>query len=170
MQVLAPAIPRPTTALRSARQTAGIVLIALVAGATFGIWRGYDPGGYAAQTFLEAHQGAVRGLNALLPGLAAGALVVTLTLAFGARRNPRALWLYGLAMGLMIAGGVVTRLVNQPINAEVMGWTVDTMPADWADLRDRWWTWHLIRTGFSGAALLVMILAVFADRDSGGAG
>ena len=43
------------------------VLISLVAGSMFGIWRGYDPALYAPATFVEVHQGAVRGLNTLLP-------------------------------------------------------------------------------------------------------
>jgi hypothetical protein len=47
-------------------QFVAALLFSMVAGSVFGIWRGYDPTTYAAATFLEMHQGAVRGLNALL--------------------------------------------------------------------------------------------------------
>ena len=36
-----------------ALQIGAIAFIALVAGATFGIWRGYNPAEYSALTFLE---------------------------------------------------------------------------------------------------------------------
>ena len=56
-------------------------MIGLVAGATFGIWRGYNPSGFAPPTFLEVHKGAVAGLNTLLPALGLAANVLTLLLA-----------------------------------------------------------------------------------------
>jgi hypothetical protein len=52
----------------------------------------------------------------------------------------------------MVAGGLVTRFFNQPINAQVVTWTIDSLPADWADLRATWWKWHLIRTALSVGA------------------
>jgi hypothetical protein len=118
----------------------------------FGIWRGYDPTTYAAATFLEMHQGAVRGLNTLLPGLALGSILLTFVLTWLARGKGAVFWLYLGALLLMVAGGVVTRFFNQPINAQVMTWTIDSLPADWADLRATWWKWHLIRTALSVGA------------------
>jgi uncharacterized membrane protein len=154
----------PFAATRTGRQAAGILLIALVAGSTFGIWRGYNPTGYSATTFLEMHQGAVRGLNTLLPAMGAAALLLTATLVFGARSNRRALPYYILTLVLMTAAALVTRFGNQPINAIVMSWTPDTIPDDWAALLDRWWIWHVLRTACSAGAVLLLTLAVFADR------
>lgn len=140
------------------------LLFSMVAGSVFGIWRGYDPTAYQAATFLEMHQGAVRGLNTLLPGLALLSIVLTVALAWLARGKGAVLWLYLAVLLLMIAGGVVTRFVNQPINAQVMGWTVDSLPPNWSDLRATWWNWHLVRTGLSMLAIALLLAAIMVDR------
>lgn len=140
------------------------LLFSMVAGSVFGIWRGYNPTAYQAATFLEMHKGAVHGLNALLPGLALASIVLTVALAWLARGKGTVLWLYLAALLLMIAGGIVTRFVNQPINAQVMGWTVDSLPANWSDLRMTWWNWHLVRTGLAVLAIAVLLAAIVVDR------
>ena len=140
------------------------LLFAMVAGSVFGIWRGFDLTSYTPATFVEAHQGAVRGLNTLLPALALVSILLTIALIWLARAKGVAFWLYLAALVLMIAGGVVTRLLNQPINAQVMTWTTDTLPANWSELRATWWHWHLVRAGLSVAALASLLAAVIADR------
>lgn len=145
-------------------QIAAITLVGLVAGSTFGIWRGYNPTLYSASTFIEVHQGAVRGLNFLLPALAFGAIACVLVLAYRGRKSRSTVFLYLAAMALMIVGGMVTRLINQPINSAIMNWTADSLPDSWNTIRDRWWAWHIVRTHASIAATVVLIAAVFQDR------
>jgi len=149
-------------------QFAAALLFSMVAGSVFGIWRGYDPTTYAAATFLEMHQGAVRGLNTLLPGLAFASILLIAGLSWLARGKGMAFWLYLGALLLMIGGGVVTRFFNQPINAQVMGWTLDSLPANWAELREAWWNWHLVRTGLSVLAMALLLAAIISDRPSPG--
>lgn len=143
-----------------------LVLFAMVAGSVFGIWRGYDPTTYTAATFVEMHQGAVRGLNALLPGLAFASIACTLALTWFARGKGTVLWLYVAALLLMVGAGVVTRFVNQPINAQVVNWVVGSLPSDWEELRAAWWDWHVVRTGFSVFAYALLVAAILQDRDS----
>ena len=140
------------------------LLFAMVAGSVFGIWRGYDPTTYTAATFVEMHQGAVRGLNVLLPGLALASIVLTLALAWLARGKGMIVWLYLGALLMMVAGGMVTRFFNQPINAQVMGWAADSLPANWAELRAAWWNWHLLRVGFSVLGFALLLAAIILDR------
>jgi uncharacterized membrane protein len=147
-------------------QVGALVLLGLVVGSMFGIWRGYDITTYAPATFVEVHQGAVRGLNALLPALAAASLVLVLILGVMARQRPAVLGLYVATAVAIIAGGVITRLLNQPINDQVMAWTAASIPADWTELRDRWWTWHQARLAVTLGAQLLLIAAIFADRDA----
>lgn len=142
------------------------LIFAMVAGTVFGIWRGYDPTAFAQVTFLEVHQGAVRGLNELLPGLAIAAIVLTTALTWMARHKGMPFWLYLGAVVLMVAAGIVTRFFNQPINAQVMAWTAETMPSTWTDLRTDWWNWHLLRTGLSIGGLALLLGAIILDRPS----
>lgn len=45
-----------------------------------------------------------------------------------------------------------------------MEWTVQTIPANWMDIRDSWWTGHVFRTFVSIGAALAMVLALKTDR------
>ncbi|MBL0420739.1 hypothetical protein JI739_10325 [Ramlibacter sp. AW1] len=71
-------------------------------------------------------------------------------------RRAKLLWL-DLASLLCI-------IVDQPINVEVMTWTAQSLRSDWVALRDRWWSWHIVRTSFSIAGQTLMILALLFDR------
>lgn len=143
-------------------QASVLILVGLIAGAMMGIWQGYNILGYSPATFVEAHKGAVRGLNTLLPAMALCAIALVLLLAYFSRGRPTAMWLYLAAVAALVAGGLVTRLVNQPINAQVMTWTPTSLPADWHDIRRRWWNWHLVRltATFLAEALLVAAFLV----------
>jgi uncharacterized membrane protein len=154
-----------SAALATAAQVLALLLVGLVAGSMFGIWRGYDITTYPPATFLEVHQGSVRGLNILLPAMAAAALALVVLLAVLGRNRPAVLGLYLAAALAIIAGGIITRLLNQPINDQIMGWTPASIPADWTTLRDSWWKWHLVRLAATLGAELLLIAAVFVDRD-----
>ncbi len=154
-----------SAALPTAAQVLALLLVSLVAGSMFGIWRGYDVAAYAPATFVEVHQGAVRGLNVLLPAMAAVALALVLLLAVLARTRPLVLGLYLAAALAIVAGGIITRFLNQPINDQIMGWTSSTIPANWTTLRDSWWSWHVVRLAATLGAELLLIGAVFADRE-----
>jgi len=150
--------------LATTAQIASLLLISLVAGSMFGIWRGYDITGYSPAAFVEVHQGTVRGLNTLLPAMAIASLVLVVILAVLARSRPVALGLYIVAALCIVIGGAITRFANQPINDQVMGWTATALPADWTALRDNWWSWHLGRLGATLLAELALIAAIFVDR------
>jgi hypothetical protein len=156
--------PAVAARLRTVLQLAVILVASLVAGSTFGIWRGYNPATYSALTFLETHQGAVRGLNVLLPAMGMGALLLTAVLATLARRNGAAFKGYVVALILLASAGAITRFANQPINAEVMSWAAGTMPPHWTAVRDIWWNWHIVRMLATVGGTIAVILAVFADR------
>lgn len=154
-----------SAALPTAAQLVALLLLGLVAGSMFGIWRGYDITTYSPATFLDVHQGTVRGLNTLLPAMAAATLALVIVLAVIARTRPLVLGLYLATALAIVAGGVITRLLNQPINDQVMSWTTATIPADWTSLRDSWWTWHQVRLAATLGAQLLLIAGVLADRE-----
>lgn len=153
-----------SSVLSTGAQALSLLLISLVVGSMFGIWRGYDFAQYTPATYLEVHQGSVRGLNLLLPALAIATLVLVVGLAISARGIPGALWLYVAAALLIVAGGLITRFVNQPINDQIMAWSATALPADWTSIRDVWRNAHLARLGATFAAELLLILAIFAHR------
>ncbi len=56
-------------------------------------------------------------------------------------------WMFLVGGLLLLAGIVVTLVVEVPINKQVAAWQVGAMPAEWAALRDRWWRFHVVRSG-----------------------
>lgn len=155
-----------TGALASAGQAIGLVVVGLLAGSLFGIWFGYDFTRYSPAAYLEVHQHAVSGLNDLLPYMGLAAIAATVALAWRSRGRPIVMWSYVVAaIGLAVAG-LVTRFGNQPINALVMGWTSESLPPGWEDLRHSWWFWHGVRLAAVSVAFVALISAVFRDRSS----
>ena len=146
-------------------QVVAILLIALIAGSTFGIWQGYNPTLYSQDTFLEVHRGAVHGLNTLLPLMGLATMILTLVLTLRTGRHTAVRGLYWTTLALLILAGLITRFGNQPINAMVMTWTADSMPENGVDIRDSWWFWHTVRTLVSIAALAGLVTASLAARN-----
>lgn len=133
-----------------------LLLAALVVGTMFGIWLGHNPADLSPRAYIE-QQHAIQALNVTMPVL--GALTVLLTLASAtlARGNRRQLALLLGAVVCFVAAGLVTRFLNQPINAAVITWSADAPPTNWIELRDEWWRWHMVRTvlGIGGLSLLI---------------
>lgn len=136
---------------------ANLVLAALLVGAMFGLWLGLNPAGLSAAAYVTQQQQAIRGLNVTMPALGAVTILLTLAAAVLARGDGPRLALLVAAAACLLAAGLVTRFLNQPINAIVMTWSPEAAPADWAALRDAWWRWHVLRTasGIAGLCLLV---------------
>lgn len=145
-------------------QAVAVTLLGLVTGSMFAIWLGYPILDYSPSTFVEVHQTAVRGLNTILPAMAAMALVLIAGLALAARHRPSLMWSYVIVALLVVTGGLITRFINQPINVQVMTWSATSLPSDWSVIRDRWWTWHQMRLAITFIAQLFLIVAVLLDR------
>ena len=141
-----------------------LVLLALLVGAMFGILAGFNPASLSASAYVEQQQNAIRSLNTLLPAIGAACIVLTIGLAVRAQGDTRSRALLIVAGLLLITAALVTRFANQPINAIVMSWTAQSPPPNWAQLRDEWWHWHIVRT-YAGIAALV--LHVFVALGSG---
>jgi uncharacterized membrane protein len=82
-----------------------------------------------------------------------------------AKDIPHARYLFVAAIVCLLIGGVVTRFKNQPINNLVMTWNAQVPPANWTELRDQWWQWHIVRTVTGIAALCLLIVAVLSSRN-----
>jgi uncharacterized membrane protein len=94
-----------------------------------------------------------------MPLLGAATIMLTLAAAFAASGEPLRMNLLFAAAAALILVGVVTRFLNQPINAVVMTWDANSPPAEWTTLRDAWWRWHLVRLVLSLSALSLVIAA-----------
>jgi len=138
---------------------ASLVLAALLVGAMFAVCLLFNPSGLDASTYVIHQQWGIRALHPDMPVLGIVTAVSILAAAFIWRDDRAHLTLLLLAAALIIAAGLITRLLNLPINAVMITWSPDAPPADWIQLRDAWWRWHLLRFSAGTAGLCLLILA-----------
>jgi len=136
-----------------------VFIAALLAGSLFGSWLGYNPSDLSAMAYVEQQQNAIRSLNVMMPLIGLITIILTITAAFYQKKNKSVFIPLLIAAGLLVLSALVTRFGNQPINAIVMTWTKTDVPASWTELRDKWWSLHIIRTIACVVALLLITIA-----------
>jgi uncharacterized membrane protein len=146
---------------------ANLLLAALVVGAMFGVWLVFNPAGLDAGFYVALHQQGIRTLNKTMPALGAATILLTIVAAALGRVKSMRFGLLAAAVICFVATGLITRFLNQPINAIVMTWRADLPPSNWTALRDEWWRWHLIRLG-TGLVGLSLLIAATLKRGWGG--
>ncbi|HLW83105.1 MAG TPA: DUF1772 domain-containing protein [Candidatus Acidoferrales bacterium] len=139
--------------------------MALVTGVFWGPWLGLSRSiaTFQPEVFLAIGHRMIRNLAPIMPFLMPAAmlsLVPVLVLSYGERSQTFCLNLAALA--LFIIALLITLIVEVPIDNQIMKWTAATLPENWQQFRDRWETFHVIRTFASVAGLaLVLIAALF---------
>jgi membrane-associated HD superfamily phosphohydrolase len=123
-----------------------VVFTGVVAGIIFGVWIGYDPRDLSAVTYVEQQQNAIHSLNVLMPILGLISILLTVVNAVMCKREKLKRNLLIIAAILLIVSGLITRFGNQPINAIVIAWDLEAIPETWTVLRDKWWSFHSMRT------------------------
>ena len=144
-----------------------LLLVALLAGTMFGILIGLDPAGLSAAAYVEQQQNTIRALDTLMPLAAPVCIVLAIALAVLTKRNARARCLFLAAAACLVVAAAVTRVENQPINAQVITWDAEAPPENWEELRDEWRHWHAVRT-FSGLGALSLLIVACAVQPNPG--
>ncbi|MGY0039300.1 anthrone oxygenase family protein [Pedobacter sp. NJ-S-72] len=124
---------------------ASLLSSGLIAGILFGIWVGYNPKNLSAQTYVEQQQSVIKAMNTFMPLMGLVTIAITLTAAFMQKEKLSNFTTLLFAAGLLILSGLLTRFGNQPINSVMLTWDKLDPPANWVELRDRWWNLHTIR-------------------------
>jgi len=123
-----------------------IIIAALLAGTSFGIWMGFNPLNLSPSVYIEQQQSMIRALNVLMITLVFSATIITIISAILQRGDKQAFIPLLIASLFFIVCIIISRFVNQPINNAIMTWTSGTIPNNLSELRDKWWTFHIIRT------------------------
>jgi uncharacterized membrane protein len=139
-----------------------LLLTSLLVGTMFGIWLGFDPAALTATAYVEMQQNAIRALNVSLPILGLLCILLNAALAVLTKDNKRSRYLLVATVICLAVAGLITRLANQPINAVVITWSPQAPAANWQELRDTWWHWHVLRAIAGVAALALALLAAVA--------
>jgi archaellum biogenesis protein FlaJ (TadC family) len=133
-----------------------IIVAALLAGTSFGIWIGFNPMNLSPSTYIEQQQNMLQSLRTLLVSLVVLATIITFLSAYLQKQDKSAFIYLILAAVFFIACILITRFGNKPIDDIVITWTKDAVPNNWTELRDNWWSFHILRTVAEIIALLLV--------------
>lgn len=138
---------------------------ALLAGTSFGIWMGLNPAHYTAATYLEQQKNLVGSLNTLMVSLVIFATILTLVSAFIQRKNKTVFILLLFAAGFFASCIFISRFGNLPIQTQLLSWDSASLPANWTELRDKWWSYHIVRTIAELIALALVLWTIVRKKD-----
>lgn len=153
--------------------TAAQVIALVPTGLTAGIFLGHRAGVSRAwsrlspSAFVQLQQIIHRTFAWMMPPLVIGAMLGTLTWTVLLRsRGPAVAFVLLLlaSLCLVITAGL-TRIINIPINRQLMMWSADAPPAEFTQVWGRWERVHSTRTMLVVAAFVceTLVLAVFTQ-------
>lgn len=123
-----------------------IFLSGIVAGAVYCVWLMEYLFAGDASFYTHLKQFQIQTLTVPLPGLAIAAILVGLVKLFLSRRK-RLVFRFTLAgIILFVIGGMLTARGLFPLNDQIMTWSADAPPAEWAQIQEQWRQTHLFRT------------------------
>jgi hypothetical protein len=123
---------------------------------------------FGSAVYTQVRQVELDSLDKLAVATLIPAIVATVVLVWRTFRT-NARWLPATALALMGFVFVLTLAVNLPINADQLNWTIQSPPADWASVRDRWQIAHTFRTAAGVLAFAVLALAAVRPASRQGA-
>ena len=111
-------------------------------------------------THARAAQALAAALGRAMPFWYALTLLLSGAVAFFARpAGTPGHWLALSAAGLFAAIIVYTVLLEVPINNQVARWHLESLPANWRELRRRWDALHAVRVGVLALALVLLVIS-----------
>jgi uncharacterized membrane protein len=143
-----------------------LLLFSLVTGVFWGTWFSLSRSMAAITpgTFLEVGRLMIANLagpmRVLMPAAVLSAIVLCVVVF--RRRHTRGTLFAGAALVSMIIAMIVTLAVNVPIDRQIQSWTTATLPPDWNAIRDRWESYHGLRTLVSLVGLACLFASTLA--------
>jgi uncharacterized membrane protein len=142
-----------------------IVLTGVVTGVFFGPWLGLSRSidQFSRETFLAIGKRMIGNLRPVMPVLMPLAILSVIAAAVMLHSTSICgFWLTVAGLALFLGALLITLTVEVPIDNQIRRWTLETMPAEWEQIRDRWERFHALRTFASlGAFVLVTAGAIF---------
>lgn len=98
------------------------------------------------------------------PVIEIAALATTLVLVFLVRGRRPALALTLIALFALVVSTAAWWLFVYPVNRELLTWTAETLPQNWADFRNQWEYTNGARASLTFVALGCLVLSVLVER------
>ena len=144
-----------------------LFLLMLVTGVFWGTWftltRSIED--FSPEEFI--HIGKVIIANVAMPMrfiMPGCILFVFLSLWVCQQKKTTTFYLGVASLLLIVAVLLITVLILVPIDNDIKGWTAATIPADFAEIRNTWKSYHALRTFVSLASFLVFAIFVIWEK------
>ena len=139
---------RGSTVFLSVVRYALLLAAGLLAGALFGVWLMEHSFRWGGSFYAELKQLQISTFTVPLSLLGAGTVVLRLVYSFLVRESRFAAVLTLAGVLCFVVGFAITVWGHFPINAQVMGWSAEAPPEEWAQLAEKWRRAHDLRTFF----------------------
>lgn len=116
-----------------------------------------------AASYVELHKLVGRRYDQVMPPTVLTCAVIDAVLAARIDAQPSRT-LFALAAVLTVGVAAVSQLGNVPINRRVKRLPAGPVPTGWADPRDLWRRWHLLRTYLAVSGLVASACALLLAR------
>ena len=148
--------------ISSAERFLAVVLAGIMAGLMFGTGMDqYTHRLLSASAWVTEHQVMDALFHRVLPPLWNLTMVSLAAAAF--LSHGRARWLFAVAAAIFLISLIVTVTVEVPMNRAIALWDALNPPNNWSAVRDRWLSFHLVRT-IGGFLAFVSALAGLTRR------
>ncbi len=137
-----------------------LLFVGLTAGSAYVVWFVYNPRGLTSAFYVENMQHAIRILTIPLPTIVVLGFLFTAIASFQARNDRIVFLLLATACLCVLAVALITRFGNIPINTQILSWQIDSPPANWSAVAQKWWRLQTARLILQTAALCLVSAAV----------
>ncbi len=159
---------RGSTVFLAVVRCALLLAAGLLTGAVFGFWLIEHSFQGDGSFYAELKQLQIPALTVPLSSLGAASIVFGLVHLFLVRGNRLAAGLTLAGVLCFVAGFAITVWGHFPINAQIMGWSAEAPPDEWAELATEWRRAHDLRTLFGVLGFcLLLASAVLPPRVEG---
>jgi uncharacterized membrane protein len=140
-----------------------LMLTSLVMGVFWGTWFTLTRSihDFSAAEFIHIGKTIIRNVAVPMSIIMPLTLVCMFVGVLMSRRvNQSSFYLYVISLLLMIVTLIITVAVEVPIDNQIKTWTEATVPSNWESLRQRWDTFHTLRTFTSIGSLALFGLGI----------
>jgi uncharacterized membrane protein len=139
-----------------------LILVMLVTGVFWGTWftltRSLDE--FPADSFIRIGKTIISNVAWPMRILMPLTLLSLLGLCMTTLKQRPSFYFFAGSFLLMVVTLIITVGVEVPIDNQINTWTVETLPANWTELRARWNTFHTLRTVTSILSFVSLTIGV----------
>lgn len=144
-----------------------VILLVMVTGVFWGTWfaltRSLDA--FAVEEFIHNGKAIINNLATPMRIIFPLCILFVLWTVWLTRKNNRKGFYFTLISFIcLLIALLITLLVEVPIDNQIKTWTASTVPSNWAVIREKWGTFHGLRTFASLASIYSYVVPIIFNE------